>query len=127
MLKILLIAIIIIMFSIPTIAITQQTGDMAQAISDAKRDASLADLTTWNGVGCLFGIFGMLAASVIDPPVPVTKLLGKSPEYVVFYTEAYKSNLKQNRIEAAGEGCLVGNGLVLGYILFFYSAESLFE
>ncbi len=114
-------------FSIPFLVFAQQTGDMTQAISDAKRDADLADITTWNGVGCLFGIFGMIAAAVIDPPVPATKLLGKSPEYVVFYTEAYRSNLKQKRIEAAGHGCLVGNGLILGSLLLFSNADLLFQ
>ncbi len=69
----------------------------------------------------------MIAASIIDPPVPAAKLLGKSPEYVVFYAEAYKRNLKQKRIEATGHGCLVGNGLILGSLYLFYNADSLFE
>ena len=118
---------VIILFSIQFNIVAQQTDDMARAISDAKRDAELADVTTWNGVGCLFGVFGMIAAAVIDPPVPATKLLGKSPEYVVFYTETYRSNLKQNRIEAAGAGCLVGSGIVLGSLILFTNADSMFE
>lgn len=121
------IAIIILVFSISFLAIAQQTGDMTQAISDAERDAKLSDITTWQGVGCLFGVFGMIAAAIIDPPVPAARLLGKSPEYVVFYTESYKRNLKQKRIEAAGHGCLVGNGLILGGLFLFYNAGSLFE
>ena len=119
--------VIILIFSLPFLAFAQETVDMVKSISDAERDAKLTDITTWNGVGCLFGVFGMIAASIIDPPVPAAKLLGKSPEYVVFYTEAYRSNLKRKRIEAAGHGCIIGNGLIFGSLILFYNVDSLFE
>ena len=64
------------------------------------------------------GIFGIGAAYVVTPTVPPQNLLGKSPTYIIFYTDAYQEEAKKQRVEAAGTGCLVWGGAVALYYLY---------
>ena len=91
-------------------------SDEQQAIMDAERDAKLTDTQIWTLAGCGFGIWGIAAAYAITPAVPTTKLLGKSPEYIAFYTETYQQKVKAERARQAGLGCLVAGAT---YIYFF--------
>ncbi|MDE0401757.1 MAG: hypothetical protein OYL97_10815 [Candidatus Poribacteria bacterium] len=46
--------------------------------------------------GCVVGqITGIVGSSFYRPNPPAERLLGKSPEYVAFYTEAYKAKTAQ--------------------------------
>ena len=83
---------------------------------DAEHDATLSDTQIWALAGCGFGIWGIAAAYIITPAVPTTKLLGKSPEYIAFYTETYQQKVKAARARQAGLGCLVAGA---AYIYFF--------
>ena len=91
-------------------------SDHQQAIMDAERDANLSDTQIWALAGCGFGIWGIAAAYIITPAVPTTKLLGKSPEYIAFYTETYQQKVKAERARQAGLGCLAAGA---AYIYFF--------
>ena len=82
------------------------------AIADAQRD------NTWYGAGFLFGVFGVGAAYVMTPQVPPVNLLGKSPEYVIFYADAYQQALRRLRVEHATTGCLIWSGAVVFYYLY---------
>ena len=57
----------------------------------------------------------------IDTYPPASRLLGKSPEYVTFYTDAYKAKAKNIQ----GRAALIGGGLAgriyAAYMAFVYS------
>ena len=92
----------------------------SQAITDAEMDA-ITDAqrdSTWYGAGFLFGVFGIGAAYVATPSVPPRRLLGKTPEYIVFYTDAYQQAMKKERVEQATTGCLIWGGVLAFYYLY---------
>ena len=78
----------------------QQISEVSQAIADAQRDAKLADTQVWAASGCVFGVIGILLAYVYTPQVPAVKLLGKSPEYVAYYTSTYQQIVVPTLIRA---------------------------
>ena len=94
----------------------------SQAIANAQREAA-ADAqqdSTWYGAGFFFSIFGIGAAYIMTPPVSVERLLGKSPEYVIFYTNEYEKVMQKKHVEQASIGCLIQGGL--GVLYYLYSA-----
>ena len=95
--------------SIHSLAITTAKKD---AITDAQRDS------TWYGAGFLFGVLGVGAAYVMTPAVPPERLLGKSPDYVIFYTDAYQETIRTKRVEQASIGCLFLGGAAGIYYLY---------
>ena len=97
------------------IVVIQQLA-LADASRHAKRDAK-AD-STWYGAGFLFGVLGIGAAYVITPAIPPANLLGKSPEYIVFYTTEYQRVRKEEQVEQATTGCLIWGVAVVGYYLY---------
>ena len=50
----------------------------------------------------------MLAAHFMTPQVPPTKLLGKSPEYVAYYTVTYQEKVRRRQLSDAAAGCGIG-------------------
>ncbi|MCF7911334.1 MAG: hypothetical protein K9M99_02310 [Candidatus Cloacimonetes bacterium] len=89
----------LLLFSMPVIlkaqlleeqAKDQQSAEQtyAQGQLDGKRDAKGNPLWILAGCGC--GLFGVLGAILIKPNPPAQKLIGKSNDYVLGYTEAYK-------------------------------------
>jgi hypothetical protein len=68
--------------------------------------------TLWLAAGCV-SIFGIILAYLVEPSPPATALLGKSPEYVAAYTDAYKMTAKSIQTSKAWTGCIVGT---LAYI-----------
>ena len=52
-----------------------------------------------------------------DPNPPSERLVGKSPEYIDYYTKTYKSKTKSIRKRSATVGCLFG-GCLLGFIVW---------
>ena len=92
----------------------------SRAIADAERDV-LRDAksdNTWYGAGFLFGVLGIGAAYVMTPDVPPMNLLGKSPEYIIFYTSAYEQAMKRERVEQATTSCIAWGVLVGLYYLY---------
>ena len=87
---------------------TPTISDQKQAIIDAERDARMADTTIWilAGFGC--SILGVLAAHFMIPQALPTKLLGKSPEYVVYYTVTYQEKVRRRQLSGAAAGCGIG-------------------
>jgi hypothetical protein len=55
-----------------------------------------------------WGIVGVAVAYVVDAQPPATMLLGKSPEYVAAYTDAYRMTSKSIQTSKAWTGCIVG-------------------
>ena len=98
------------------------------AQTDAERDAE-ADTkqVLWIGGnfllglvgGCVLGSVGLLGAYLYEPQVPASRLMGKSPEYVMFYTDAYKARSRDLHLKSALIGCL-GGSVVSGCVLASY-------
>lgn len=83
-----------------------QPGDFQQGHADGERDArAAANRPLWFAAGCVGGAVGLLIAYVIEPSPPATKLLGKSAEYAVGYTDAYKRAGKSLQARWALYGC----------------------
>lgn len=74
-------------------------------------------------VAFFFGIFGIGAAYVMTPSVPAERLLGKSPEYIIFYTNEYQKAIQKKHVEQASIGCLLQGGAALLY--YYYSTGQL--
>ena len=95
-------------FSAPFLVLAQQ-AEMAEARVDAERDAKTdVNGTLWLGAGCLFNWVGVAAAYLTNPSSPpASRLIGKSPEYVSAYTDAYKAKGKSIQTSKAWLGLLV--------------------
>ena len=87
------------------------TSVQSQAVVDAQRDALRVDNNIWIAAGVFGGIFGIGAAMVVKPTVPPMALIGKSPEYITFYTHAYQTAVASEQVKAATAGCLGGTAV----------------
>lgn len=88
---------------------SQQEPSEAETIQQAETDARADQSGFGYGVGgFLCGIFGWLFATLSSPDVPAARLVGKSSNYVVVYSEAYKSKAKSIRTRAACTGWGIG-------------------
>jgi len=105
----------VLMLAIPLLVNAQEASQaMAQAQVDASNDVSGC---LWLGGGFLFGPIVVGAAYVIETSPSATRFLGKSPEYVATYTDAYKKKARSIQTTNALIGCLASS--VLYAILFF--------
>ena len=77
--------------------------------ADARRDVGQdVSAISW-GIGGFFCSVCAVAYVYIDKPqVPASRLVGKSAEYVSFYTDTYNREIKKQRGQAAMIGCLAG-------------------
>ena len=105
----------------------------SQAIIDAEHDAAVAaDPLLWmvgtfigtSVVGCLFcGLPAIGVAYIHQPSPPTARLMGKSAEYVLLYTQTYKEKIRSHQVMDATIGC-VGGSLVAAFIWSrYYSGE----
>ena len=105
----------------------------SQAIIDAEVDAAAAaDPLLWmvgtfigtSVVGCLFcGLPAIGVAYIHQPSPPIARLMGKSAEYVLLYTQSYKEKIRSHQVMDATIGC-VGGSLVAAFIWSrYYSGE----
>ena len=100
---------LVVMLSTPLLVLAQEKIDSAAIIAAAERDAEDdVNKSLWTAMGFCIGCFGFLAASAVEPNPPATKLIGKSPEYVAIYTDAYKRKAKRIQQTHACTGWVVG-------------------
>ena len=110
-------------FAMPILA--QQDEFMAGRIAGEQAARANTNGTLWLAAGCLFTWVGLLAAYIYEPNPSATMLLGKSPEYVAAYTDAYKATAKSVQSSKALIGCIVGTIVtVVLYAAAFAAAES---
>ena len=104
--KVLLIVAVFVVF-LPVVSVAQAIDSEActQAEFDAKVDVNKP---IWWAGGCLFGIFAIGAAYIMEPHPPASRLVGKSPEYVASYSDCYEDKAGSLQRTAALQGCLVG-------------------
>ena len=110
-------------FGMPFVTIAQEDPWKFEARVAAERDAEAdAKQVLWIGgtfllglVGnCFLGSVGLLGAYLYEPVPPASRLMGKSPEYVLFYADAYHAKIRYIQIRASVLGCL-GGSIVSGY------------
>ena len=111
----------VLAFSMPFVTFAQQNSLQAEAIAAAERDAQ-NDINKglWFLGGCFGGVIGVIIAYGIEPSPPATRLLGKSPEYVAFYTQAYAEKANKLQTNSALGGCCVMTlymAIFYGYIM----------
>ena len=77
-----------------------------------------------NSTGTLIAAAGALVPLIwihtYEPNLPPNRFIGKSPEYIDFYTNAYRKQAKRLRTVSALGGCIVGCiGVSLGFSALF--------
>lgn len=91
----------------------------AQAINDAERDASgHLNKLLWFTTGFSLPVIGVFLSQRNQRSIPGARLLGKSPEYVAFYTNAYRIKMKKLRFNWSLLGCLSSTA-VAGLAVFW--------
>jgi hypothetical protein len=115
--KITAVSVALILLSAPLLA--SDEDDLSEARMTAEMDAK-ADCNgaLWIGAGCLGGLLGLLISYVYMPSPPASRLIGKSPEYVAVYTDAYKE--KSRSIQTSN--ALIGCGLNLVFNIIYVVA-----
>lgn len=118
--RIICFACILMMLSLPFESRCQEISDSVQAIADAKADAAKPNVWVgWGalsflaavGFGCLGGSAVIIGSQVMTPNPPTERFLGKSPEYISFYTSAYQNEARSKRLLHSSLGCLGGTML----------------
>lgn len=84
--------------------------EQERAVLAARQDAEASVSTgLWFWAGCFANFFGYLTASTYHRPIPAVPLLGKSPEYVASYTDAYRAKTSELQMANARRGaCISG-------------------
>lgn len=93
-----------LIFALPILA--QMDDMMAGRMAGEQAARSNVNGTLWFAAGCLIGVIGVLIAYVYEPNPPSMMLMGKSPEYVMAFTDAYKTTGKSIQTRQAWTGCL---------------------
>ena len=110
-----------LVWSMPLQCLAQQQNSVALAAkTDAEYDAE-DDVNTalWLVAGGILGTAGsfllgsvaMGGAYIYQPVPPAERLLGKSAEYVSFYTDAYKARILRLQLVAAIKGAAGGTAV----------------
>ena len=121
----------VLVFSMPFITIAQEDSWKLEAKVVAEQDAEAdTNQLLWIGGnfllslagGCVLGTVGLLGAGLYEPSPPAERLLGKSPEYVLIYADAYRGKTKHIQVRSAFIGCL-GGSVVSGCVLAAYFSD----
>ena len=110
-----------LIFSFPLIA-TANTSQaelevLKQITAAAKHDADAdADGCLWFcsgfslalGGGCLLGSLSLVSSYSYRPSPPLSRLVGKPPEYIAVYIDTYKEQRRSDAASAAIVGCTLG-------------------
>ncbi|MBN1350546.1 hypothetical protein JXJ21_14110 [candidate division KSB1 bacterium] len=100
--KVTAIILILVMISTPVIFAQQLEGTFLEGKMDGQSAARGNALWILAGAGC--GIFGVGAAYFNKPAPPAYALVGKSPEYVLGYTEGYQNKARNTNVGYACGG-----------------------
>lgn len=94
-----------------------------QAVADAEKDAAAhLNRTLWFSTGCFFPLIGPIFSQRHQPFMPTARVLGKSPQYIAFYYDAYKVKTKKLQFNWALAGCLIGAPIESYLITLLYRA-----
>lgn len=93
-------------------------NEQHQARIDAEQDAELdVSKILWIVVGFFINLVGILIAYIYQPNPPATKLLDKSQEYAMFYTEAYRDKSRSIQLTYSAIGFAIGAGIGIFFFL----------
>ena len=99
-----------LVFGMPFVTLAQQDSVEDEAVAAAEADAEAdTDKNFWFFVGCIGNLLGLAYANYDVPSAPASRLLGKSPEYVAFYSDAYMMKAKKIQTDYAIRGCITNN------------------
>ena len=114
----------VLLFTLNLDLLVQCFAQQRSVALDAKTDAAYDaedDVNTalWLAAGgilgtagsCLLGSIAIGGAYVYQPVPPAERLLGKSAEYVSFYTDAYKAHIRRLQLVAATKGAAGGTAV----------------
>ena len=111
----------VLSLSMPLQCLAQQQNSVAleaktYAEYDAEDDVNTALWLVAGGIlgtagSFLLGSVAMGGAYVYQPVPPAERLLGKSAEYVSFYTDAYKARIRRLQLVAAIKGAAGGTAV----------------
>lgn len=98
----------VLIFCAPFVAIATQHSVLleAKAAAEAAAEAKTSK-SAWFALGCLGGLVAVVAGYVYAPSPPAGALIGKSPEYVDSYTDAYVKKAKGIQGRTAMYGCVL--------------------
>ena len=93
--------------------VLRQVADTAEndAESDGDGDGCLWFCSGFSlalGGGCLLGSLGLVPAYSYQPSPPLSRLVGKPPEYISVYVDTYKEQRRSTAASAAIVGCTLG-------------------
>lgn len=99
----------------------QLQSTSADAELMAEQDAESNTKTVrWFFIGFFGGILGILIASVYESSPPHSRLLGKPPEYIILYTDRYKTKSRRTQVIESIGGFVVTIILVLLWFWRFH-------
>ena len=113
------------LFSIIILPVTAQgqETEVQRATEDALRDVEQdVSKITWGISGFFCSVCSVAYAYIDKPQVPASRFVGKSAEYVSFYTDAYHREVRKQRGQAAVIGCLAGS--IFSTITYYLSDQS---
>ena len=92
------------------VAIGLAAGTQSYSGGDLLNDQSTCGACVGLTIGCLIPPISIYNYRPTPPP---ERLLGKSPEYIDVYTDAYKKRARQFQLTYSATGCAVGIGTYL--------------
>ena len=106
--------ILAILFLCLPILAQDNADDFAEGMFDGRNDGRADASVLWliAGLGC--GCIGVGAAYLITPSPPADKMIGKTTNYVIGYSEGYKKGIRGKQTGYAAIGWIV-------WIAFFLS------
>ncbi|HGE70588.1 TPA: hypothetical protein ENX78_07120 [Candidatus Poribacteria bacterium] len=110
----------LLIFITPILAM--QDDFTAGRIAGEQAGKSKTNGVAWMAIGCLGGLLGVIVAYIYEPSPPASLLLGKSPEYVAAFTDAYKNGAKSVQTKNAWTGCIVSTLLYVVYVVLVVAA-----
>ena len=103
----------VLTFGMPFVTLAQQYSIQAEATAAGERDAEArTNKMVWRLLGCAGGLITVAATYFYEPAPPAGSLIGKSPEYVAYYADAYTQKAKDVQFRSAIEGCIAGTCVV---------------
>ena len=94
-------------------------NEQHQARIDGEQDAETeVSRILWIVIGFFISIIGVIIAFVYQPTPPASRMVEKSQEYVMFYTEAYKNKAKSIQLTNALIGMGIGIGISIMIFIF---------
>lgn len=92
-------------------------NDQNNARMTAEEDAEMdVNKFLWVVVGFFINLIGLLIAYIYQPTPPASRLIEKSHEYSMFYTEAYQAKARNIQLSYAAIGFAISCGI--GFLIF---------